>query len=411
MSNLKHQFDSTTKDKLADKILYFGEVVDIDDEFESRTIKVRIPDFDTRIINTVDLPPCYPLFPAFYHFVPKVGERVVVLMDRVYNADAKVNQEKRYYLGVSISQPQNINFDPFYYTAASNEADGWVQRDTPISEIPEAKGTYLEKDEVGIVGRDNTDVILKDSEVLIRAGKHEKDDVTAFNRKDPAYIQIRYAVENSSKEKKFKTITKVENIQPIHVISVVSDSYNRLLMKVFRISDNSVEETFSGSYDSRERLVEVSRNQIREYQSQFPRWQLRTTEEELQDLPKLFPNNQRIVKQKVEVEDQNSFDQFAGSVMNMVAEKINLLSHLGAKNYNLTNPDGMIDAETQLEINSTAHPMVYGDNLVEFLNLVKLYIANHIHPYHGMPVTRDEIVNKILNYNLDTMLDKNIRLA
>lgn len=410
MAKMKHEFDSLKGEKLANKFLYFGEVVSIDDPFESRTIKVRIPDFDTRVENA-DLPECYPLFPAFFNFTPKVGERAVIIMDRVYNSDKIVNQEKRYYLAVTISQPQNINNDPYYYTASSNESDGWTQRKTPISEIPEAKGTYFKKDEIGIVGRDNTDMVFKDKEVLIRAGRHEADDITAFNRKDPAYIQIRYAVENASRERKTKTITKIEKIEPTHAINVFSDSNNRLQIKVFRMSDDFVAEIFSGSYDSRERLIEVARSQIRDYQTQFPKWQLRTIEEELQDLPKLFKNNQRVVKQQVEIKDQNEFDQFAGSAMNFVAEKINLLSHLSAKNYNLTNPEGMIDGQTQVEINSTAHPMVYGDNLVEFLNLIKIYVANHVHPYNGLPADKDEILKKIMNYNFDNLLDKNIRLG
>jgi hypothetical protein len=332
-------------------------------------------------------------------------------MDRIYNSDNTVNQEKRYYLAVTISQPQRINNDPYYYTAASNETDGWTQRETPISEIPEALGTYIQKNEIGIIGRDNTDMIFKDGEILLRAGKHEKNSVTTFNRKDPAYIQIRYAIENASKEKKTKTVTKVVNIPPTHAINVSSDANNRLQVKVFRLSDNYVEDIFSGSYDSRESLIQIARDKIRNYQIQFPQWQLRTRDEEFQDLPKLFKNNQRIVKQQVEVNEANEIDQFAGSVINLVAEKINLLSHLSAKNYNLTNPDGMIDAETQLEINSTAHPMVYGDLLVEFLNLMKLWVANHVHPYHGMPAARDEITNRILNFNFDNLLNKNLRLG
>jgi len=407
---MNHEYDNLKGKKLAQKFLYFGEVVSVDDPFESRTIKVRIPDFDIRVEND-ELPPCYPLFPAFFHFVPKVGERAVILMDRIYNSDNTVNQEKRYYLAVTISQPQRINNDPYYYTAASNETDGWTQRETPISEIPEALGTYIQKNEIGIIGRDNTDMIFKDGEILLRAGKHEKNSVTTFNRKDPAYIQIRYAIENASKEKKTKTVTKVVNIPPTHAINVSSDANNRLQVKVFRLSDNYVEDIFSGSYDSRESLIQIARDKIRNYQIQFPQWQLRTRDEEFQDLPKLFKNNQRIVKQQVEVNEANEIDQFAGSVINLVAEKINLLSHLSAKNYNLTNPDGMIDAETQLEINSTAHPMVYGDLLVEFLNLMKLWVANHVHPYHGMPAARDEITNRILNFNFDNLLNKNLRLG
>lgn len=410
MKGFRHEYDSTTRDKLADKVIYFGEVVDITDPFESRTIKVRIPDFDKKVENQ-DLPPCYPLLPAFFHFVPKVGERVVILMDRIYHADNQANQEKRYYLSVTISQPQRIYNDPYYYTASSNEDDGWTQRETPISQIANAEGTYPKKDEISILGRDNTEMRFKDGEILLISGKHEKNKVTEFNRKDPAFIQMRYGIENSSKEKKTRTVSKVANIAPVHAINVSSDSNNRLLIKVFRLDDNSIEETFSGSYDSREGLITAAKEQIRTYQAQFPKWQLRTSEEELENLPKLFPNNKRIVKQQVEVKEQNSFDQFAGSVMNLVAEKINLLSHKSSKNYNLTNPEGQIDADTQLEINSTAHPLAYGDKLVEFLDLVKRWVASHVHPYHGLPVSKDEITKKLLNYNLDDLLDKNIRLG
>lgn len=402
--------NSTKDDSLANKIIYFGEVISIEDPYESRSIKVRVSDFDSNVEND-KLPPAYPLLPIFFHFVPQVGERVVILMDRVYNADKSLNQEKRYYLSSTVSQPQRIKKDPFYYTAASNETDGWTNRETPISEIPTANGTYMSKEVIGIVGRENTDVVLKDKEVLIRAGRHEKEDITKFNRKDPAFIQLRYGLENGSKERKTKTVTTVENINPETAITVTTDSNNRLNIKVIRLSDNFTEESFSEGYSSREELITAAKSKIKTYQSKFAKWQLRTSEAELGGLPTLFPNNQRIVKKEVEIKEENEFTQFAGSVMNLVAEKINILSHKSAKNFNLTEPNSQIDEETQLEINSTAHPMVFGDTLKEFLELVKLFISTHVHPYHGLPTCKDELVKKILNYNLDDLLDMNIRIG
>jgi hypothetical protein len=396
--------------QLSERIIYFGEVVDITDPYETRQIKVRIPDFDKRVENA-DLPPCYPLTSPFLHFVPKVGERVAVVLDRIYNADKTTNQEKRYYLAITISQIENLDFDPFYYTATSNESDGWVERGTPISEIPTAKGTYLTKDQIGLQGRKNTDLIFKDSEVLIRAGKHEKDKPTSFNRKDPVFIQMRYGIENASNQKTFKTITKVENIPATHNINITSDSQNRLMIKVIRLSDNFIEENFNQGYASREELISATKRKIKDFQRTYVKWNLNTSEQELASEPTIFPNNQKIVKQQVEDKKANEYDQFAGSVMNLVAEKLNLLSHKSAKNYNLTDPEKQIDDATQLEINSTAHPMVYGDNLVDFLNLLKNVIANHVHPYHGLPTSQDDMVKKLLNFNMESLLDLNIRIG
>ena len=52
--------------------------------------------------------------------------------------------------------------------------------------------------------------------------------------------------------------------------------------------------------------------------------------------------------------------------------------------------------------------MVYGDTLVEFLELVRDYVKSHVHPYHGM--VADEGIEKlsVLNYDLQTILNKNI---
>jgi hypothetical protein len=71
----------------------------------------------------------------------------------------------------------------------------------------------------------------------------------------------------------------------------------------------------------------------------------------------------------------------------------------------------MITPEIQLEINSKAHPMVHGDTLYEFLTLVKQYILTHVHPYAGLPADPDEIVQEIRKYDLNNLLDKNIRIG
>lgn len=396
--------------KLSKKNIYSGEVVSNTDPYENRTLRVRISELDNKISNE-NLPECYPAQSNFFHYVPKVGERVLVILEREYNADKTVNQEKRYYFCVTISQFQNINNDPYYYTANSNESDGWVRRGTPISEIPEAQGVYPKKDVIGLIGRDNTDVLLKDKEVLIRAGKHEIGNVLNFNRTDPVFIQMKYGLNRPSKQRKTRIVTKLKKISPTHSINISTDAKNRLMVKVIRKSDSFIEENFTESYSSRESLIKASRDKIREFQSQYTKWELRANEPELSDIPTLFPNNQRLVREEVEEIEENEFTEFAGSVMNIVADKINFLSHKSANNYNLADPTSQINEETQLEINSTAHPMVYGDRLVELLSLIKSFVQTHVHNYPGNPPIQADIERKIVNFDLNSLLDNNIRLG
>ena len=50
---------------------------------------------------------------------------------------------------------------------------------------------------------------------------------------------------------------------------------------------------------------------------------------------------------------------------------------------------------TQVEINTKAHPLVYGDKLVEFLELVRGYVEYHVHPYDGVPADNGERLKKM----------------
>jgi hypothetical protein len=431
---MRHKYDDLSDIPLTSKIAYWGKVVSIKDEYESRTIKVYIPeidsksaDFDPFAISTnnkftsafqkaiidafIDnLPECYPLTPAFFHYVPQLGERVMVIMDRYHNTLKSAQKEKRYYFTTSISKPQNIDFDPYDTTASSRESDGILKTGKAISEIPEAKGAYATKTDIGLVGRKNTDVLLRDGEVLLRAGKHEKDKNTVFNKKDPAYIQIRHGLNNASKEVKKKRVFIEQITPPTHIINVFVIG-KRLEMKIFDFTNNSIVSEFNQTYDNREQLLLAAKEQIVEYQATYPKWKLITVDLELSKLPKDFPNNVKIIQKEEIVKDQNEFDQFAGSVVNIVAEKINLLSHKGSNNFELTDPEKMITEDSQLQINTDSHPMVHGDKLIDFLKLVKTFIETHVHPYAGLPTDPDTNVQNITNFNLEDLVDKNIRLG
>ena len=429
---MRHKYDDLSDVPLTSKIVYWGRVVSIDDKYESRTIKVYIPEIDSKSADfeefllssknknlfndalkstfIANLPECYPLNPAFFHYVPQVGERVMVIMDRYHNTIKTAQKEKRYYLTVSISKPQNIDNDPYDTTASSRESDGTLKAGEAISEIPTAKGTYATKDDIGLVGRKNTDILLRDGEVLLRAGKHEKDNKVAFNKKDPAYVQIRHGISNASKEVKKKRVFIEEVTPPTHIINVFI-SNTRLDIKIFAFTNNTLVEEFTQTYDNREQLLLAANKQIEKYQDTYSKWKLISTDPDIAKLKKDFDGNVRIIQKEEIIKDQNEFDQFAGSVINIVAEKINLLSHKGSNGFKLADPEKMITEDAQLEINTNSHPMVHGDKLVDFLKLVKTFIETHVHPYAGLPTDPDANVKNISNFNLEDLIDKNIRIG
>ena len=168
---------------IPNRTIYYGEVISIDDKTDGGIIKIRIPDLDNRTGDS-DLPNCYPLLPKFFHLYPQIGEIV-----RVFLEDIKYPERSRFWLGSVISQPHKIGFDS-KFTALSTTNLALTAPETAPSTYPDAVGVFPLKTDVAIVGKVNTDVILRINEVHIRAGKHENDNILKLNTKNPAEISI-----------------------------------------------------------------------------------------------------------------------------------------------------------------------------------------------------------------------------
>ena len=176
---------SSSASIVRNRTIFYGEVISIDDDVDGGRIKVRIPDLDNRTPDD-SLPWSYPLLPKFFHLYPQVGEMV-----RIFVEDNKFPERSRFWLGSIISQPQKIGYDS-KFSALSTTNLGYSDPDKAPTTYPDADGVYPLKTDVAIVGKVNTDIILRLNEVHIRAGKHENGDVLKLNTANPASIDMIY---------------------------------------------------------------------------------------------------------------------------------------------------------------------------------------------------------------------------
>jgi len=165
--------------------VYYGEVVSIVDTAEGGRIAARIPDLDTKT-NDAQLPLAMPMLPKHFWILPQVGEVV-----RIFLEDTRYPQRGRHWIGSVISQPHKIPYDG-YFTALATTNVSVVNPDKNPSSIPDAIGVFPDNEDIALVGRKNTDVLLKDKEVLIRAGKHQIDNILALNKENPAFLQMNF---------------------------------------------------------------------------------------------------------------------------------------------------------------------------------------------------------------------------
>lgn len=290
-------------------LLKEGRVISVADENEGRRIKVRLNGLDG---NTPDenLPYCFPLLPKLVHVYPQVGEMVLVVFQQ---GDA--SKSNRFYIGPVISQFNMLNKDSADISA-SNMFKDRLSKPLPKPDTdPENAGTLPEQQDIAILGRSNSDIILKDHELDIRCGIKQSpnggvNQSLHFNNIDPAYIQLKY----------------------------------------HKLKDNNNKD-FS-------------------------------------------------------------------SVINVVADRINLLSRDSKEVYNLydklladkkDNDSCGSDHELQ-NILSSAHPLPYGDELINFLKKFIELFRTHDHPFAYEKPEFSEQENNLLNTNLDEMLSKAIHI-
>lgn len=94
------------------------------------------------------------------------------------------------------------------------------------------------------------------------------------------------------------------------------------------------------------------------------------------------------IKNDVNISNPNSETKEVGSVTNIVANKINLITHKeGSPRFNVTDQNELITDGELSKILDEAHQLPYGDVLIEYLKLLKEALFAHVHNGNGNPAT------------------------
>lgn len=109
--------------------------------------------------------------------------------------------------------------------------------------------------------------------------------------------------------------------------------------------------------------------------------------------------------------------QEANSVINIIADKINLIGH-NAHNTTLgksdklptMSTDNIADDEVIRNFMDKSHPAVFGDELVKILKIIKSAILFHKHPYPGLSSIKTDYINELISTSMDDILSNNVRL-
>ena len=173
-------------------IYRLGTVYNNVDKHGGRLIQVQL--VEDRNKSADELPWCMSLLPKHLHIGPKKGELVLVFANSV---DELYGNHLRWFIGPIITQLDKLNFQDSR-SARSFSPEAIFAAGQDPSFYVGSKGVYPESGEreeefgnnIGILGRHNEDIILKDTEVWIRSGIHRKgEDGKGLIFDRPAYIK------------------------------------------------------------------------------------------------------------------------------------------------------------------------------------------------------------------------------
>ena len=112
------------------------------------------------------------------------------------------------------------------------------------------------------------------------------------------------------------------------------------------------------------------------------------------------------------------------STATIVADKINLIGTPDSaqdpatkqipvtqnKDKDAEDQDNLISDSAMKELLNKAHQLPYGDKLIEFLDLLRVAFAKHVHPFPTMAPCNDENMKAVATYDLSGTLSNTVRI-
>lgn len=178
-------------------VVRYCQVLSVDDPTGGYRIKVALKPEDNHKVSSdgridVDkLDYCLPILPGLFHVKPKVGEGCLV-----FTAVGNDGNSQRYYIGPVISQPNHLEYDPYFMGGDSLFRGSYLKPEPNPKEKPNTQGAYPNDSDIEVDGRRLAGIQITDNDVRIKAGvkriNHEDSRDITFNSKNPAYVKVKF---------------------------------------------------------------------------------------------------------------------------------------------------------------------------------------------------------------------------
>jgi hypothetical protein len=233
------------------KILFTGKVIDNADIYRLGRLRIQpdnqtkesiLKEVDAKYLNSTkdDISPIYlwskydpfvflPLLPFSLNITPINKESVNIIYPVVQNIGntqlTKFTDGARYYLPTSPSSPMAIAYQNHVASQTNTSKGDNIAPTLPLAgiggEVPkDSRGIFPEPEDNAILGRGTTDIVLKENDVLIRAGKTKKYDVNTLPTANDnrAFLQLSHFITSMVKGEPTSQISVIPVVQKIKLL-------------------------------------------------------------------------------------------------------------------------------------------------------------------------------------------------
>jgi hypothetical protein len=324
VSNVDEVRKNNKKNNKFLRVIGLSKKQEINNPNTEKTLNNSIKNTDSSVETQTEIPWSIPLLPKHLQIMPKVGEKVKVILFDMGNS-----QSDRAWIGPLSSQKTKLNFEDGVTSgnilnssrltvSLKNVSGNNKKLRTGNKKIGGFTGGFPDKSDIALMGRNNADIVLpsKDGfsklnaggEILLRVGKFKfnSGDDLELNINNPGYFRLKVVDEKIGNQ---TILQKTRSMLFSDYISLIS--YNN----------------------------------------------------DVNGKPYVTP----------------------------------------------INP--ILGTDTELKtVHDSLSPLIRGDVLVEFLELIRDFVKNHNHPYHKLPPTNVNSKDKIEEFDLQRLLSLGIRI-
>lgn len=145
-----------------------------------------------------------PFLPKHLNIVPKIGESV-----KIISYDTELGSTQKEYIGPHTSTMDKLPFDD--YTSGRRFTKDSISQ--PIKNNLRSDGYFMNYGDIGLSGRDNSDMILPERSVILRSGHQDQDNQTKAG--EHSLLQLQTFLN----KKKLVEKNKVSDLTPTVIIN------------------------------------------------------------------------------------------------------------------------------------------------------------------------------------------------